>query len=117
MKRLFGLMLVAVLLFLAGSVTGVIGQTVPEVKKITHFLAFDLDKQDFAPYDSTEEKQIYVVTPEGIQPGVVVGESDDSKGVLVVWPELATKILHKGAPDDPLATPAEPTEPLKQTEK
>lgn len=106
------------LVLIAGfSVGAMAQQKVSEVKKITHFLAFDLDKQDFIPYDSTEEKQIYVVTPNGIQPGVVVKESADGKGVLIVWPDLAQKLLDKNGPTDPLAQPVEPTEPLKQTER
>lgn len=83
-----------------------------EIKKITHFLAYDLDKSDFIVYDSTDDVRVFVVGPEGITPAVVISESEDKKSVLLASKAIATKVLHKGAPDDPLATPPEPTEPL-----
>lgn len=116
MKRLFGVLGLLGLMLAGAAFAQKKDAVVPEIKKITHFLSFDLDKKDFTIYDSTDDVKVYVVGPEGISPAVVIAESSDKKAVLLGSVQIATKALHKDAPDDPLNQPTvepdPPSEPL-----
>jgi hypothetical protein len=67
----------------------------------THFLALDLDKKDWKAYDSSKDVQVWVLGPEGIEPGVILEESTDGTKVLVVPPEIAEQELAPTPPDTP----------------
>lgn len=80
----------------------------PAVAAATKFLALDLDSNTVKPFDSQQPEQIYVFGLDGhIEPGVVIGEATDRKGVLVAPPEIAAKLLGKEAPAAQVA-PAAP---------
>jgi len=128
MKKLFALFAVVFLLLAGASFAQKKKKdsvVVPTIKKITHFLSFDLDKNDFTVYDSTDDVKVYVVGPEGVTPAVVIGETSDKKAVLLGSVSIATRALHKGAPDDPLnqqppasaPTPESGSAPLHTAEK
>ena len=77
-------------LFAGGLTSWVRSAAAQDAKKmITHFLAYDLDKKDFVPYENEKDVQIFVVGPDGVEPGVVFDKSEDGTQILVAPESLA----------------------------
>ncbi len=116
MKRF--LTVIFILLMLLASNRVLAGHKKPVAPpNLTHFLAFDLDKNDFKAYDNIKEIKVYVVDSDGVAPAVLLSESDDGTSVLLAPPALAKQLLNQDTPTDPLQGPSTAPGPDRRAEK